>query len=135
VSDLPPFDRYPNGARVYNTDDGREFRTNGSATVTGFDITREVYIVELDEWTAPGSEWHKGRDTWMRRETHLSSRQPDLEPVRPVYPGEYYFLAPHAVPNFTGRPVKIMSGPNEAGLVSVRCTCLVHVSDLAERHL
>lgn len=133
MSDLPPFDRYPNGARVFCMEDPDSYQLGGSATVIGYDITREVYILELDVW--PGQDWHRGRDTWPRRETILALEQPDLEPVRPVHPGEYYFLAPHAVPNFTGRAVKIMNGPNDAGLVSVRCTCLVHVSDLAERHL
>lgn len=126
--------RFQDGARVFNMDDPEEYHESGSATVIGYDITREVYIVELDEWTAPRSEWHQGRDTWMCRETHLASRQPYEESSgRAVFPGVLYFIDPHKVPGFTGRPVEIVDGPNEFGMVSVKCVCVVHVGDLQER--
>lgn len=134
MADSPYRYRFPDGVRVFNTDDPEEYHESGSATVIGYDITREVYVIELDSWLLPGQEWHQGRDTWMRRETRLALCQPFEESSgRAVFLGEFYFLDPHKVPGFTGRPVEIVDGPNEFGMVSVKCVCVVHVDDLRER--
>jgi hypothetical protein len=126
--------RFRDGARVFNTDDPEEYHESGCATVIGYDITREVYIVDLDSWLLPGQEWHQGRDTWSRHETHLASRQPHEEcSARVVHPGELYFMDPHKIPGFTDRLVEVVNSPNEFGMVSVRCVCVVHVDDLQER--